>query len=62
MVRALERSGFAYVRQQGSHAVYAKGSCRVVVPMHAGATIKPGTLQAILDAAGLSVDALRRLL
>jgi predicted RNA binding protein YcfA (HicA-like mRNA interferase family) len=58
----LERSGFAYVRQQGSHAVYAKGACRVIVPVHAGVIIKPGTLQAILNAAGLTVDELRRLL
>ena len=34
----------------------------VVVPLHARRIIKPGTLESILDQAGLSVDELRELL
>jgi predicted RNA binding protein YcfA (HicA-like mRNA interferase family) len=61
MVRVLLRSGFEELRQKGSHRIFGKGSCRVVVPMHSG-DLKPGTLKAILEAAGLSVDDLSDLL
>jgi len=38
------------------------GGRRLVVPAHRGAILKPKTLDAILAAAGLSVDDLRSLL
>lgn len=60
MVRALERAGFHLERQKGSHMVYvgAAGSRTVVVPRHS--TLKPGTVSAILRAAGLSREDLSR--
>lgn len=57
----LLRAGFTELRQRGSHRIFALGKRRVIVPMHVR-DLKPGTLKAILDAAGLTVDQLRKLL
>lgn len=54
-VRALQRLGFAVVRQRGSHIRLAKASFAVTVPAHG--SIAPGTLQSILRQAAVSVDA-----
>ena len=63
--RALIRAGFVEVSQRGSHLrlerVSNAGIQRVVIPMHVG-DLKTGTLHAILSAAGMSEDDLRRLL
>jgi len=61
MARALLRAGFTELRQRGSHRIFALGVRRAIVPMHAG-DLKPGTLKAILDAAGVTADQLRELL
>ncbi len=52
--RALQRLGFAVVRQRGSHIVLRKGSSGCVVPNHR--ELKPGTLAGILKQAGVSPD------
>lgn len=56
VVNALEKSGFIFDRQKGSHMVYyhPKTQATVVVPRHK--TIKKGTLSRILKDAGLSRD------
>ena len=51
---ALERAGFVFVRQKGSHMILHSGSVWVVVPDHR--TVKPGTLRGIIADAGLTVD------
>lgn len=58
VVRALERAGFVFDRQHGSHVilVHPQNRKRVSVPVHAGKIIKPGTLKGILDDAGLSAE------
>ena len=61
MVRVLLRLSFEELRQKGSHRIFGKGNRRVIVPLHSG-DLKPGTLRAILEAAGLGVDELRDLL
>jgi predicted RNA binding protein YcfA (HicA-like mRNA interferase family) len=63
MARVLARSGWYVSRQAGSHAVYKhpQRSGRVILAMHRG-DIPIGTLQSILDQAGLTSDELRRLL
>ena len=62
--RALEKIGFEFVRQTGSHAVLANpGSGRVaVIPMHGGKDLQAWTIKSILDQAGISGDELRSLL
>jgi predicted RNA binding protein YcfA (HicA-like mRNA interferase family) len=53
---ALERAGFYLKRQKGSHMVLRRDKpfAQVVVPAHR--SIDTGTLAAILDAAGLTVE------
>lgn len=64
LVRALERAGFVVIRIRGSahfmeHPVTGR---RTSVHVHRGDTIKRGTLAAILDDSGLTVDELIKLL
>ena len=62
LVRALHRAGFQLKRKSGSHAIYKHDDGRFAnVPMHPG-DLKRGTLKAILEAAGLSVEELQDLL
>lgn len=58
VVRALERLGFAQVRQRGSHVVLKKqtpeGDVGCVVPLHRELAI--GTLRGILRQARITTD------
>src|SRR5664280_2820545 len=53
--------GWTPVAQRGSHVhlTHSDRPGRVTVPVHAGETLKPKTLAAILDQAGLTMDDLR---
>ncbi|HLJ81417.1 MAG TPA: type II toxin-antitoxin system HicA family toxin [Ktedonobacterales bacterium] len=55
-VRALEKLGFARVRQTGSHLRLSKGGRNVTVPMHKGKDLSAQTLRSILGQAGVSED------
>ena len=59
--RALERVGFVYQRQKGSHMILRRDDpySRVVVPDHK--TLRPGTLRQILNEAGITVEQLKEL-
>ena len=52
--RALERLGFVFKRQTGSHVILLRGNRGCVVPMHR--EINRGTLKGILEQAGVSAD------
>ena len=52
--RALERLGFVFKRQTGSHVILLRGNRGCVVPMHR--EINRGTLKCILEQAGVSAD------
>jgi len=54
--KALERSGFRFIRQNGSHMILRRDDpfSQVVVPAHD--ELDRGTLRAILRMAGLSVE------
>ncbi len=54
VVKALERLGFAQVRQRGSHVVMRRGGVGTVVPLHK--ELKTGTLASILRQAQLGQD------
>jgi predicted RNA binding protein YcfA (HicA-like mRNA interferase family) len=59
-VRALERGGFVVARIRGSHHILihpADRSRRATVPVHAGQTLKLGTMRSILTQAKLTEDA-----
>lgn len=50
LVRVAEAVGFVFDRQKGSHAVYVRmrDRPRIVIPMHGGKDLKPGTLRGTL--------------
>ena len=62
VVRALQRAGFYRRRQRGSHIVMRRDDpfAQVVVPAHRN--LDTGTLAAILDGAGLTVEQFTELL
>ena len=67
LVRALLKKGFVVARQRGSHVQVSRlqpdgTTITFPVPVHAGKTIKRGTLQGILRKAGLDAEQLAELL
>jgi predicted RNA binding protein YcfA (HicA-like mRNA interferase family) len=64
VVRIAESSGFVFDRQRGSHAVYCRpsDSRRIVIPMHGGKDLKPGTLRGIINDMGLTIDEFKAML
>lgn len=54
IIRALERLGFAKIRQSGSHVMMRRGAKGCVVPLHG--EVKVGTLAGILRQADVSPD------
>ncbi len=59
---ALERAGFVFRRQTGSHMILRRDAppARVVIPDHQ--QIRAGTLRRIITDAGLTVEQFMRLL
>lgn len=53
-IKALQRLGFAQVRQRGSHVVMRRADRGCVVPLHR--EIKVGTLHGVLKQAGVDAD------
>ena len=54
MIRFLESQGYAVIRIRGSHHVLQRGQLHTVVPVHAGQTLRTGTLRGILRDVELS--------
>ena len=53
LIKVLEKEGFVFARQSGSHAIYRKTGFKIiVVPIHSK-DIPTGTLNALLKDAGL---------
>jgi predicted RNA binding protein YcfA (HicA-like mRNA interferase family) len=63
IIKVLERAGFSFSRQSGSHKIYKneKGK-RVTVAYHAGKIIHPKILASILKDADLTMEELKKLL
>ncbi|WP_416186668.1 type II toxin-antitoxin system HicA family toxin [Fulvimarina sp. 2208YS6-2-32] len=65
VTRALKKAGFEVVRQKGSHVrlVHAEDATRkTTVPQHGSNPLKIGTLDGILEQAGLSPEEFTALL
>ena len=60
-IKALERAGFMFVRQKGSHRIYTKGNVGITVPFH-NKDLKIGTLRHIIKQSGLEVVGFLKLL
>jgi predicted RNA binding protein YcfA (HicA-like mRNA interferase family) len=59
VVRAPQRAGFVVIRTSGSHhrLEHSDDPSRITtVPVHAGKTLKRGTLNGIIEQARLTVD------
>jgi len=54
VIKGLERNGFHFVKQRGSHKKYKKDGRTVIVPMHY--ELAKGTLMSILEQAGLTLE------
>jgi predicted RNA binding protein YcfA (HicA-like mRNA interferase family) len=62
LCKALEKEGFIFVRQTGSHRIYQKqteeGTITIPIPIHSNRPLKKGTLQGILKKAGITKEKL----
>ena len=54
VIKALEKDGFSFIKQRGSHKKFKKGNRTVIVPMHY--ELATGTLKSILEQSGLTMD------
>jgi len=61
VVKILERAGFKFERQKGSHRIYIKGKLGVIVPYH-NKDLKAGTLRRIIEQSGLELKEFLELL
>jgi len=56
IIAALEKAGFVFSRQSGSHKIYKnRQGKRVTVPFHGGKILHPKILKSILKDAGLEI-------
>lgn len=64
VARVAQRLGFEFRRQRGSHAIYvrAQDQARVVIPMHAGASLKRKTLRGIIQDLKVTAEEFAKLL
>lgn len=62
-IKVLERTGFSFSRQSGSHKIYKnRDGKRVTVPYHSGKILHPKVLVSILRDADLTVEKFKELL
>ena len=63
VIKALERVGFSFSRQSGSHKIYKnKEGRRVTVPYHSKKILHPKVFASILRDADLTVERFKELL
>ncbi len=55
VARILEKIGFKFVRQKGSHKIFIKENLAITVPFHTK-PLKKGTLFQIIKQTGLSTE------
>lgn len=61
VIKALEKAGFKFIRQKGSHRIYIKGNLGITVSYH-NKDLKTGTLRHIIKQSGLEVEEFLKLL
>lgn len=60
IIRALEKAGFSFARQKGSHRIYVKDKTGVIVP-YRSRDLRKATLHKIIKQAGLAPEEFLRL-
>jgi len=53
-IRVLEKAGFSFVRQKGSHRIYVKEEMGIVIPCH-NRDLRKGTLRNIVRQSGMTL-------
>jgi len=61
VAKGLEKTGFSFARQRGSHRIYIKGNTGVTIPWHTK-DLKKGTLRHIIKQTGLTTKEFLKLL
>jgi len=61
IIAVLEKTGFVFIRQKGSHRIYVKGGFGVTIPFH-NKDLRKGTLRSIIKQAGFTVEEFIKLL
>jgi predicted RNA binding protein YcfA (HicA-like mRNA interferase family) len=57
LVKAINKMGFEFQRQSGSHKIYKNShGIRITVPDHSGKIIHPKIIKTILHDTGITVD------
>jgi len=54
LIKVLEKAGFSFVRQKGSHRIYIKDNIGITIPCHSK-ELKKGTLRHIIKQSGLTL-------
>ena len=54
-IKVLEKAGFSFIRQKGSHKIYVKDNIGITVPVH-NKDLRKGTLRDIIKQSGLTVE------
>ncbi len=63
LIRVLQKKGFAFERQSGSHAIYVHAdNIRVTIPIHGKKDLGKGLLRQILSDAKISIEELKKLM
>lgn len=63
MIKIVERLGFHFSRQSGSHKIYKNDEGkRVTIAYHSGKILHPKVVKSILDDAGLSIDEFKKMM
>ncbi|KZL48540.1 hypothetical protein A2T98_17420 [Nodularia spumigena CENA596] len=56
-IKVIEKLGFYFDRQKGSHAIYKDSyGQRIVIPMHSGKDLKQGTLMGMIQDIGIDKE------
>ena len=62
-IKVVEKLGFYFDRQKGSHSIYKHNDGRrVVIPIHSGKDIKQGTLTGMIQDVGIDKETFFNLL
>ena len=63
MIKIVEKMGFHFIRQSGSHKIYKNNEGkRVTIAYHSGKILHPKIIKSILVDVGISVDEFKKII
>ena len=63
MIKIVEKMGFHFLRQSGSHKIYKNNEGkRVTIAYHSGKILHPKTIKSIIVDVGISVDKFKQIM